>query len=235
MTVIEKVNEVYFEIDLDNMGLMMTALRHMSMRNDTLLSDLLPEEDLKELETYFSGKMPLPFGVLKRVKPMLLAGMLSEQMLPCKAGSGTEMLISEVAAERKIPTKGLETPEYQFGLFDSIPYAYQAQELLKAVREGDKEPKDDGVTTKMLTAFQAQDLEELAKLTAGESSGISEYLDLLVYNRNKNWVEQFSKIAPEGSFLFAVGAGHLPGDNGVLKLLEKKGFSVRPLINKKPS
>ena len=232
--VIDRVKEIYFEIDLDNMAIMLMAMRYMAMRNDTLLSDLLPEDDYKELEAYFSGKLPLPFGVLKRVKPMLLASMLSEQMLPCKAGSGTEMLIVEEAEKRKIATKGLETPEYQFGLFDSIPYAYQAQELLKAVREEEGGKQDTGTTAKMLAAYQRQDLDELEKLTISEEAGLSGYLDLLVYNRNLNWVKQFDEIAPNGSFLFAVGAGHLPGDKGVLKLLESKGYTIKPLLNQKP-
>jgi uncharacterized protein YbaP (TraB family) len=236
MAILDKVDEIYFEIDLDNMPLMLTAMRSMTMRNDTLLSDLLPENDYKELETYFSGKLPLPFGMLKRMKPMLLASMMSEQMLPCKAGSGTEMLISEEAGKRKMATKGLETPSYQFGLFDSIPYVYQAQELLKAVREdgAGTEKQTDGVTLKMLKAFQEQDLEALELLTKSEEGGVSAYLDLLVYNRNRNWANDFEEIAAKGSFLFAVGAGHLPGEDGVLNLLKKKGFTLTPLLNGKP-
>ena len=236
MKVLDKVSEIYFEIDLDNMALMMTALRSMTMRNDTVLSDLLSGEEYKELENYFSGKLPLPFGVLKRMKPMLLASMLSEQLLPCKAGSGTEMLLSEEARKRSLKTGGLETPSYQFGLFDSIPYGFQAKELLHAVREEGKGSAGDAAsaTAKMLAAYQAQDLDALEKLTLSEEAGLSGYHDLLIFNRNKNWVEQFDKIAQGGSFLFAVGAGHLPGDLGVLKLLSSKGYTVTPLVNEKP-
>ncbi len=232
--ILDRVSEIYFEIDLDNMALMLAAMGSMTMRNDTLLSDLMAESDYMELEAFFSGKFPLPFGVLKRMKPMLLAGMLSEQMLPCKAGSGTEMLLSEEAGKRKIPTKGLETPAFQFGIFDSIPYAYQAQELLKAVRQDGMQPSDSGNIAQLLAAYQAQDLGQIEKLTISEEAGLKGYLDLLIYNRNRNWVKQFERIAQHGSFLFAVGAGHLPGEDGVLQLLAKKGYSLKPLVNGKP-
>ncbi len=230
-SVLNEVKEIYFEIDLDNMALMMGAMASMGMRNDTVLSDLLSEDDYKVVENYFSDKMPLPFALLKRMKPMLLSGMLSEQMLPCKAGSGTEMLLAEEAKKRSLPTGGLETPAYQFGLFDSIPYQNQADELLKAIKDTTNEGSD--MTAKMLEAFQKQDLDALEKLTISEEGGMAGYLDLLIYQRNRNWVKRFAEIAPQKSGLFAVGAGHLPGENGVLKLLEKAGYTVKPVANGK--
>lgn len=233
LSILDMVNEVYFEIDLDNMALMMGAMTKMAMRNDTVLSDLLEPEDYKAVETYFSNKLPLPFSLMKRLKPMLLAGMLSEQMLPCKAGSGTEMLLSEEAKKRSLPTGGLETPAYQFGLFDSIPYQVQAEELLKVIKDTAGEGSE--VTGKMLEAFQKQDLNALEQLTISEEGGMAGYLDLLIFQRNRNWVKRFAEIASQKPALFAVGAGHLPGDNGVLKLLEKAGYTLRPLVNQKPA
>lgn len=232
MMVLDKVKEVYFEIDIDNMALMVSAMASMGMRNDTVLSDLISTEDYELIQQYFTDKMPLPFALLRRVKPMLLSAMLSEQMLPCKAGSGTEMLLSEEAQKRKIPTGGLETPAYQFGLFDSIPYREQAIELVKAIKDsGNNESAGIG---KMLEAFQNQDLTALEELTTTEMGGMAAYLNLLIYQRNRNWVERFAEIAPEKPALFAVGAGHLPGGEGVISLLKKQGYTLRPLVNQKP-
>jgi uncharacterized protein YbaP (TraB family) len=89
------------------------------------------------------------------------------------------------------------------------------------------------VVATMLAAFQRQDLDELARLTQSEEAGLEGYGDLLLNNRNRNWVEKFIEISAKGSYLFAVGAGHLPGEAGVLNLLEKKGFKLRPLLNVK--
>jgi uncharacterized protein YbaP (TraB family) len=61
--------------------------------------------------------------------------------------------------------------------------------------------------------------------------GMESYMDLLLYNRNRRWVEQMPPIMQNGSILFAVGAGHLPGEEGVIKLLLKKGYAVKPLNN----
>jgi uncharacterized protein YbaP (TraB family) len=63
-------------------------------------------------------------------------------------------------------------------------------------------------------------------------AGMSEYMDLMLYDRNRRWVKQMPDIMrPAGNTLFAVGAGHLPGDQGVISLLKKAGFTVKPLKN----
>ncbi len=36
---------------------------------------------------------------------------------------------------------------------------------------------------------------------------------------------------PEKSVVIAVGAGHLPGEFGVIKLLRKAGYKVEPVKN----
>lgn len=229
--ILDTVDAVYFELDLDNMGLMMAAMKNMAMLHDTTLGDLLDEPALEKVKKALAEKIPLPFQVIERFKPMLLSGMISEQMLPCKAGAGTEMLIMEEAVKRKLPTEGLETPAYQFSLFDSIPYKVQAESLVKSLDSLTKEGEQ--AIAKMLDAFQRQDLEELAKLTEGEDSGLEGYENILLYNRNRNWVEKFIEISAGASNLYAVGAGHLPGETGVLKLLEKSGYKLRPLLNRK--
>ena len=50
--------------------------------------------------------------------------------------------------------------------------------------------------------------------------------DILIYNRNRNWVEVMPAIMAEQPTLFAVGAGHLCGEQGVLKLLEQAGYTI---------
>lgn len=232
LQILDTVDAVYFELDLDNMGQMMAAMQHMAMLNDTTLSDLLTPEEIEKVKAALADKLPLPFQVLERFKPMLISGLLSEQMLPCKAGAGTEMLIMDAASKRQLPTEGLETPAYQFSLFDKIPYAEQAKSLVKSLdtlsNEGEK------MVGEMLMAFQQQDLEELAKLTQSEESGLEGYTDILLNDRNRNWVEKFVELSEKKTNLYAVGAGHLPGEAGVLKLLEQKGYKLRPLLNQKP-
>ena len=56
-----------------------------------------------------------------------------------------------------------------------------------------------------------------------------EEMEKLVYSRNRNWIVQMKEIMPATPTMFVVGAGHLPGDEGVLTLLKKEGFKVEPV------
>ena len=170
----------------------------------------------------------LPFNMIENYKPMLLSGMIEEEMMPCKTSNGMELVIMDESNKRNLTVKGLETMAYQAGLFDSIPYKIQAEELVKAI---DSVHSNSGLVDSLLQTYRSQNLDAIGKLTNGDEGIEGKYLDLLLYNRNRNWVEKFDTIAIKGSTLFAVGAGHLPGENGVLQLLERKGYTLRPIKN----
>ena len=66
-------------------------------------------------------------------------------------------------------------------------------------------------------------MEEESEMSCGTSE---EDEEKLIYNRNRNWVELMPAMMTEQPTLFAVGAAHLCGEQGVLKLLEKAGYTV---------
>jgi uncharacterized protein len=51
-------------------------------------------------------------------------------------------------------------------------------------------------------------------------------MDLLLYGRNRKWVSKMKELLPDKSLLFAVGAGHLPGEQGLINLLRRNGYTV---------
>ena len=127
--------------------------------------------------------------------------------------------------------KGLETAEFQAGLFDSIPYKQQAKELLNYIDSIDKFKKS---TEELVEVYKKQDLKKIEELTTKSESGLEDYLDLLVYGRNRRWIQSLNFILRTKPTLIAVGAGHLPGDQGMLSLLKKAGFVVKPIPNPAP-
>ena len=198
------------------------------MKDETRLKDLLTPGEYERVKKYFEEKSPLPFSMIENYKPMLLSGLIEEQQLPCKSTNGMELVILEESNKRKLEVKGLETMEFQAGLFDSIPYKEQAQELVKSIDSALTQRK---AVDSLLQTYRAQDLAMIEEMTRNEQGEEGKYLDLLLYKRNRNWVAQFDTIATKTPTLFAVGAGHLPGAQGVLELLRKKGYTVKPLKN----
>ena len=230
---INETDKVYLELDMDNLFEMMQAVQKMKMRNDTTLSDLLSDSDYKKVKAFFASKSSMiPFSILETYKPMLAASMIMQTSTECDNAVSMEQIIMQEAKENKKEIKGMETMAYQLSIFDSIPYEIQAKQLLAFISDNDTEDRASKEYDEMASAYRSQDLSKLEALINKEEFGIGNFADLLLYNRNKNWVITMDKIFANNSAVIAVGAGHLPGEKGVINLLKKAGYKVEPMENK---
>ncbi len=227
-SVIDQVGQIYLEIDMDDMMQIFGGLGSLTMTGNKKLSDLYTPEEYAKVKAWFDKNGEMPFSMLEKYKPMMLSSMIETKAMSCPQQDGMEMQIMAAASDRKLEIKGLETMAFQAGMLDSIPYEEQAKELLQAIDSIQTQKKMMQV---LIREYRMQNLDSIEALTVGEEGGMDKYLDLMLYNRNRNWVNQFPNIAKEKSTLFAVGAGHLPGKNGVLNLLRQKGYTVTPLVN----
>lgn len=237
-------DEVIFEIDprqMSDPGMLMGLLTKINMRGDTTLEDLLPKEQYDEVESYFS-QMGVPFFLFKRMKPLFLSAMVGQDMEALKNGGGLgsggsksyELELTELAEAGGKTIGGLETMEFQLGLFDAIPYAAQAKMLHQAVisDQGGEDASGMNEMDKVVGLYKRKAIAEMAASFSAEGSGIAAFEELLLTKRNENWVPQImAKItaADAQPKLFAVGAGHLGGEEGVISLLRKEGLKVEPV------
>lgn len=232
VSAIGRADAVYLELDMDNTFEMLGAMRKMKMRGDTTLADLLPEKDYLAVKTFFKGqKSLLPFSMLETLKPLLAASTLMENAVTCDKSVAMEQLIMKEAKGRSKNIKGLESMAYQLGIFDSIPYRLQAEQLAAYVKNHGNDEDAKKAFAEMEQAYKSQDLKKMEQLTLEDDMGIARFTDLLLYNRNTNWVAKMQDLMQGKSLVFAVGAGHLPGTKGMLELLKKKGYRVEPVAN----
>ena len=226
-SVIKGIDEVYFEIDISDMKGMINSMKYMRMNDNKKLSDLLGAADYTKVKNYFEKHSPMfPFSMLERFKPMLISSMIEENDLECKTTNGMELVIMQELRLQNKKINGLETAEFQAGLFDSIPYENQARELVNYLDSADQYKK---MTDTLSLAYKQQDLQKIDELTSKSDPTMGNYLDLLLYGRNPKWVKAMKDLLPGKSILFAVGAAHLPGNDGVISLLRKNGYTVSPV------
>jgi hypothetical protein len=225
---IAAADEVYFELDLDDPSTMLSAMFFINMKNDTTLSQLLTVDELKRVSNFFRDTIGTPITMFQRMKPALLEAFLYPSMLNCKNSSGVEQeLLVKVSAAKKT-VLGLETIQDQTSVFDKIPYGVQAKSLLKSV---DSFATSREKFAEMVTNYKAQRLDLLSDALDVDTEGLAGYLDELLYQRNRNWVKKLTTILPSKNLFIAVGAGHLPGDQGLIDLLRNEGFVVEPVAN----
>jgi uncharacterized protein YbaP (TraB family) len=228
---IQKAKQVYFELDMDNMEEMMSVLKYARMTNGLKISDLVSADDYQKLEEYFkNNKSILPFAMMSRFKPYFITAIISEGIMGCKKKVSVEQMIMSEARQYDKEVNGLETLEFQASIFDSIPYEKQAQDLVMYV---DSIDKFKSITMEMVDMYRKQDIHNMDSLMEKSDPGMMQYMGVLLYDRNKRWASQIPEQMFNMPTLFAVGAGHLGGEKGVINLLKEQGFTVKPLDNTK--
>lgn len=220
---------VYMELDMDDPSVVMGGLMMLNMKGGKKLPDLYTEEEYKKVSSYFKDSLHMPISFLESTKPYFLVAMLYPKMMPCKTVSGVEEELMKLAKREKKTINGLETMQFQASVFDSIPYEQQAKELLKGI---DSMASYAKYFDTMVQVYKSQQLQKIESLFNKSEFGMEEHQDILLDNRNKNWVVQLKKIMDQQPVFVAVGAGHLVGKNGLIALLKKQGYKVTPLINK---
>ncbi len=228
-TAVTNSDQLYLEMDMDDPSIMLSGFLLMNMKDGKKLQDLYTVEEYEKIAAFFKDTLHMPMALLQRTKPFFLAAMLYPKLMPCKAISGVEEELMKLAKLQKKEIKGLETMEFQSAVFDSIPYEVQAKELLKSIDSLDAYQK---YFNTMVDVYKTQRLSEIEKLFKDSEFGMEDHQDILLNDRNKNWVTQLKTIMQNESVFVGVGAGHLVGVEGVINLLKKEGYIVKPLINK---
>lgn len=227
-TAVGNAGKIYMELDMDDPSMLMSGLLMMNMKGGKRLKDLYTEPEYNRLSAFFKDSLHTPISFLQRTKPYFLVAMLYPKMMPCQTVSGVEEELMKLAKTQQKEIKGLETMEFQAAVFDSIPYSEQATELLKTI---DSFPAYKKYFDTMVSVYKSQQLGAIEKLFGQNEFGMEEHQDILLDNRNKNWVAQLNLIIKKESVFVAVGAGHLAGEKGLIALLKKEGYTLRPILN----
>ena len=121
---------------------------------------------------------------------------------------------------------GLETTDFQMAIFDKISYKIQAKMLYETIKNSAKSRKD---LQDLMDAYISKDFLKMQQLIEDSSDSFEGMEDELLKDRNLDWIAKIETLAKEKSTFFAVGAGHLLGEEGVLSLLKGKGYKIKPV------
>lgn len=228
--VIGNADEIYFEVDMDDLGQLLSGFTAGTMKNDTTLKQLYSEDEYTRIKSFFDAHgMGLQLQMFSKMQPMLVSSLVYQVMLPCSESDGMEMSIMQLAHTKKKEIKGLETMAFQASILDRIPYDQQAKDLLTSIDSLDAAKKE---TEEMIDIYKEQDLDKLLQYSLKSDGGTTQEMqDVMINDRNKNWAEQFETITKDKGILIAVGAGHLGGEKGLLNLLKQKGYTIRAIQN----
>jgi uncharacterized protein len=219
------VSQLYLELDHDDPTLTAQTFQSLPMRNGQNLRTLLTQKDYAQADQFFQKNLKIPLDRVNRVKPLFLTTMIAPLFMGCQPTSW-EKTFADMASSRKIEILGLETVQQQMAAIDAIPLKEQASALMDIVRDPFKARQE---TNALFTAYKNQDIAKLYQITAQSPGMTPRYITLLLSDRNQRWIPKILKAAKAKPTFFGVGAAHLAGDRGVISLLRKAGYTVKPL------
>jgi uncharacterized protein YbaP (TraB family) len=226
-----KADVIYQEADLSPeiqqaLGAVLPGLAFYS--DGRTLREVLNEADEKEVKEA-ADIVGLDMIAVDRMKPWFAAiGLTQMQMVKAgyQADKGVEMIITEKAKKADKPIRFLETAEWQLRLLAELPEASQIEFLVAGAEAIEDSPEmlDD-----LVDDWFTGDVDGIADLMSDEDAmGDDVVYDAMLTQRNRNWTREIQKLmqAEEGTFLFAVGAAHLAGEDSVINMLRDQGETV---------
>lgn len=163
--------------------------------------------------------------MFKKMKPFAIVQLAVQQEFAGKTES-YEMTFDQMAKDNKINMEGFETLEEQMAIFDSMDSTQITEMVMESIRNGDQSIE---TMKQMMVKYNEQDIDALYAFIKEEGGTVSEMEDDLLVKRNHNWIEQLPRYFDGRDVFIAVGAGHLGGPEGLIRLMEKEGLTVTPV------
>ena len=226
--IIKKSDVVVTEIALDKMGDQAEALKYIYLKEGSLL-DFFSKEQQDTLFQWAESKLMLKrdafaasFG---KMKPFVILQTVVQLNFFGKTES-YEMKIKEVADKNNIPFMGFESVAEQISFFDQLSHEDQAEMVMESIRD---EQKTIALMNTMQGVYKRQQLDSLHLLIRQEGGVVAEQEGTFLDQRNARWIPQIKDIIHKQKAFIAVGAGHLAGDHGVIRLLRDAGYTLTPI------
>ncbi len=224
---LKSVEAVAGELIMDK-NLAMQLIPYMMVK-DTTLDKLLTPEEFKMVSDYLKTIGNYNLQQFLNMKPMVIQTLIIQASAP-KTFTVENPAIDEYfqtyARANGKSVLGLETAEDQAKVLFGSPLSRQKVMLLNAVKDAEKNKKEN---LKLYNYYITQDLKGLEKIFAASKDFTPQEMDALLKNRNLNWLAKLPELMKAQSLFIAVGAGHLVGNDGLIKGLQKQGYTVKPL------
>ncbi len=186
------------------------------------LSDYMTKEEFNHFKAYMLDSLNIKekkYKAMLKMQPFFSSGLMIQDLV--KKPKMYEKEFMKKAKKNKMNLVGLETIDYQMSVIENI----SIEEQVKMTYTSDLSGNPLEEYYQLIEAYKNQDLELLHDYMNDEAMGEDINYALLT-QRNLNWIPVIEKLVKNQATFIAVGAGHLPGETGVINLLRKAGYTV---------
>jgi len=215
------------ELNMDSVNTLQ-LMDELIMEPPNRLDSLLTKKEYEMVSQYFKDTLGIGLMIFNKMQPIYTSQLISFEKLKKDQEVALDIYFFNEAKKQNKTTVGLEFMEEQLNAFKSIPYDVQAKELFKAVEDAYKGEGQE--IDELIDYYLNEDLDKLLELTLN-SQFMDEEINIIfkqvfLIDRNHKMAERSIKYMKSGPTFIAIGAAHLPGKEGVIENLRKKGYTV---------
>jgi uncharacterized protein YbaP (TraB family) len=201
---------------------------YMHYQDGTTLESHIGSDRYKRLKSVLAGYR-VPEDWVDRMK--VWAAMMTLSVPPPETGFFMDFSLSLRAAGAGLKVVGLETLEQQLSFLENMPMEQQVALLDQAMADHDKVSE---VHLQMIESYLVGDLQALHSLAAEQLNELEPdtrryFTSKGIDERNQRMLARLLPMLRESRVFVAVGALHLPGDQGLITLLRQEGYVLSPL------
>lgn len=224
----KECTNLVMEMDLVQLDEMKIATLSLLPEDKTIYDYLSPKE-YDDLENFLINQFGMSKAMLENVYGRLKPFFIDQFIMMSIIGDNKKVYEEELnllANDYHLTKTGLETIEEQLQAIENIPLEIQYKNLVKSIDDYEVQKSN---YIKMVSAYKKQDLNFLNEQFEAEFSGdMNIYKTTLLDQRNYKWVDKIIPMIEKEACFIAVGAGHLSGEKGLIKLLQQLGYDVTP-------
>jgi uncharacterized protein YbaP (TraB family) len=216
--------QLVLEIDIDIPMKEQLALAYRILLPDgKKLRNYLNEDEYTKLQHYFRDSLQLSNQSLKMtesVQPFYVTAIILNDLIGKTVAY--EQKLTKRAKKGKMHIAALETYQDQLAMVDSISIEDQIKFSYMSMMGNDIVQ----AYLDLIEVYKKQELNSLLALSMQDSL-MNKFDQSMLIDRNNNWIPKIESLIQEKPSFIAVGAAHLPGQEGVIRLLRKEGYEVK--------
>ena len=198
-------------------------LQALKLPDNKHLRNYLPAKKYEKIKKRFSKAFNIDIDRFGFFKPIAVENMITESLFKNDYNCPMDFELWNFAKEKGKIVLGAESTASQINIMKNLSVKNQVRSLIKISQNTSKYRKN---INRLVGYYENQKISLLYK---NSLKSLGRLKKILVYNRNLSITASILNQVNNGSVFVAVGAGHLPGEKGIIRLLKEKGFSVQPM------
>lgn len=206
---------------------MLQQLRQAMHYDNGGLDEVLEPELYRAVVEILERDYGMGEPAVRRTRPWAVAMTLS--VPPPETGLFMDLALSFRASGLGLDVIALETVDEQLGFLTGMTEEQQVELVRTAVADYNDIPE---LFEKLISTYLDGDLERLEALSFEHMQGMSPELldyftDIGLVHRNQVMLRRARPHLESGGLIIAVGALHLAGEQGLVRLLEAEGYTLK--------